>query len=129
MAFLEKKKKKKKKKGVHFFFPKEKTKEERQNSLLLLFVGKKKDINAHGVQKSAKANQKGNDDDDDDGAGGRRKGSGTEVASLVCAPGRGRVRHLFIRAQSTRTHRIVFALVLLPMRFRMVSSGNEVPDV
>tara|TARA_B100000085_G_scaffold278808_1_gene301138 strand:- start:13 stop:306 length:294 start_codon:yes stop_codon:yes gene_type:complete len=97
-----------------------------------LFVGKKKkDINAHGVvQKSAKANQKGNDDDDDDdGAGGRRKGSGTEVASLVCAPGRGRVRHLFIRAQSTRTHRIVFALVLLPMRFRMVSSGNEVPDV
>ena len=66
----------------------------------------------------------------DDGAGGRRKGgSGTEVASLVCAPGRGRVRHLFIRAQSTRTHRIVFALVLLPMRFRMVSSGNEVPDV
>ena len=129
MAFLEKKKKKKKKKGVHFFFPKEKTKEERQNSLLLLFVGKKKDINAHGVQKSAKANQKGNDDDDDDGAGGRRKGSGTEVASLVCATGRGRVRHLFIRAQSTRTHRIVFALVLLPMRFRMVSSGNEVPDV
>ena len=132
MAFLEKKKKKKKKKGVHFFFPKEKTKEERQNSLLLLFVGKKKDINAHGVQKSAKANQKGNDDDDDDdddGAAGRRKGSGTEVASLVCAPGRGRVRHLFIRAQSTRTHRIVFALVLLPMRFRMVSSGNEVPDV
>ena len=120
------------KRSSPFFFPKEKTKEERQNSLvLLLFVGKKKDINAHGVQKSAKANNPGNDDDDDDddGAAGRRKGSGTEVASLVCAPGRGRVRHLFIRAQSTGTHRIVFALVLLPMRFRMVSSGNEVPDV
>ena len=86
------------------------------------FVSKGKKHFKRALQKSANA---GDDDDDGDG----RNGSGTEVASLVCAPGRGRVRHLFIRAQSTRTHRIVFALVLLPMRFRVVSSGNEVPDV
>ena len=86
----------------------------------------REEISSGFCQKKS-ANPGDDDDDDDDGDG--RNGSGTEVASLVCAPGRGRVRHLFIRAQSTRTHRIVFALVLLPMRFRMVSSGNEVPDV